>query len=320
MFTQISESTNQAAHFLKLGKAIAIPTETVYGLAANIYDEDAIRSIFTLKQRPLNNPLIVHIHSFSQLNEIAQNIPEAAFKLAEKFWPGPLTLVLDKTQGIPDVISAGKPTVGIRMPNHSVTLELLQSISFPLAAPSANPFMRISPTNPERVFEYFEGKIPFVLDGGECANGIESTIVGFTNKTPILYRLGAISVEEIEDIVGEVEVMNNENSTPNAPGMMKKHYSPRTKLILTDNVSDEIELHKGKKMGLLCFNESNLEDSVFSMKLLSKDQNLEEAAHNLYEFLQELDSQDLEIIIAEKLPNLGLGNSINDRLQRAASE
>lgn len=320
MFTNISDSINQASHFLKLGMAVAIPTETVYGLAANIYDEKAIRSIFELKERPLNNPLIVHIHSFTQLNEIAQNIPYAAVKLAEKFWPGPLTLVLDKAGDIPDVVTAGKKTVGLRMPNHPVAQDLLKSIPFPLAAPSANPFMRISPTNPERVFDYFEGKIPFILDGGECNNGIESTIVGFQENKPVIYRLGSISVEEIEKIVGNIEVLNNENSAPNAPGMMKKHYSPKTKLTLTTDVLKEIGLNQGKRIGLLAFHEVPENCILETVKILSENKNLEEAAHNLYEYLQELDSENLEVIIAEKMPNQGLGNSINDRLQRAASQ
>ncbi len=319
MFTIISDNTSEAAYFLKLGKAVAVPTETVYGLAANIFDEQAVRSIFELKERPMNNPLIVHVHSYSQLSEIARNIPEAALRLAEKFWPGPLTLVLEKTSNVPDLITAGKPTVGVRMPNHGVTLDLLKQLPFPLAAPSANPFMRISPTNPERVFEYFQNKIPFILDGGECINGIESTIVGFRENTPILYRLGAISVEEIEEVVGELDIVNNETMSPDAPGMMKKHYSPRTKLIVTSEIENQLKLYEGKKVGLLCFSESNCNESVQFSKTLSQSRNLDEAAHNLYEHLQELDNAELDIIIAEKMPNLGLGKSINDRLMRAAN-
>ena len=318
MFTHISSNTSQAAHFLKLGIAVAIPTETVYGLAANIYDEKAIRSIFELKERPLNNPLIVHIHSFEQLNEIAKNIPESAFKLANQFWPGPLTLVLDKTNEIPDVITANKTTVGVRMPNHPVALELLQSLPFPLAAPSANPFMRISPTNPERVFEYFEDKIPFILDGGECTNGIESTILGFVEEQPIIYRLGAISVEDIEDVVGKVTVVNKEKSAPIAPGMLDKHYSPKTQLVLTSDVRGELEKYKEKRVGLLSFHQEVEGFVIEATRILSKKRELNEAAHNLYEYLQELDSEDLEVIIAEKMPNHGLGKSINDRLGRAS--
>lgn len=318
MFTNISDNISQAAHFLKIGKAVAIPTETVYGLAANIYNEQAIRSIFELKERPLNNPLIVHIHSFDQLEEIAVDIPGVAYQLAKTFWPGPLTLVLDKNPSIPDVITANKPTVGIRMPNHPVTLELLKSIDFPLAAPSANPFKRISPTNPERVFEYFENKLPFILNGGECENGIESTIIGFREGKPIIYRLGALAQNKIEEITGKIEVLNSDNEAPDAPGMLDKHYSPRTKLILTENMEEEIRRNAGKKIGLLSFNFFDSQELVQAHKILSVTSNLDEAAHNLYEYLQELDQLDLEVIIAEMMPKKALGNSINDRLKRAS--
>lgn len=318
MFTNISDNISQAAHFLKIGKAVAIPTETVYGLAANIYNEQAIRSIFELKERPLNNPLIVHIHSFDQLEEIAVDIPGVAYQLAKTFWPGPLTLVLDKNPSIPDVITANKPTVGIRMPNHPVTLELLKSIDFPLAAPSANPFKRISPTNPERVFEYFENKLPFILNGGECENGIESTIIGFREGKPIIYRLGALAQNKIEEITGKIEVLNSDNEAPEAPGMLDKHYSPRTKLILTENLEEEIRRNGGKKIGLLSFNFFDSQELVLAHKILSVTSNLDEAAHNLYEYLQELDQLDLEVIIAEMMPKKALGNSINDRLKRAS--
>ena len=318
MFTNISDNISQAAHFLKIGKAVAIPTETVYGLAANIYNEQAIRSIFELKERPLNNPLIVHIHSFDQLEEIAVDIPGVAYQLAKTFWPGPLTLVLDKNPSIPDVITANKPTVGIRMPNHPVTLELLKSIDFPLAAPSANPFKRISPTNPERVFEYFENKLPFILNGGECENGIESTIIGFREGKPIIYRLGALAQNKIEEITGKIEVLNSDNEAPAAPGMLDKHYSPRTKLILTENMEEEIRRNAGKKIGLLSFNFFDSQELVLAHKILSVTSNLDEAAHNLYEYLQELDQLDLEVIIAEMMPKKALGNSINDRLKRAS--
>ncbi len=318
MFTNISDSISQAAHFLKLGQAVAIPTETVYGLAANIYNESAIRSIFELKQRPLNNPLIVHIHSFDQLNDIAVNIPEVAYQLARKFWPGPLTLVLEKQEDIPDLITANKPTVGIRMPNHPVTLELLKSLDFPLAAPSANPFKRISPTNPERVFEYFENKLSFILDGGECQSGIESTIVGFREGNPVIYRLGALAQEKIEEITGTIEVTNTDNKAPVAPGMLDKHYSPCTELIVTESIEQEVQKNRGRKIGLLSFRPLPSVENVVLQKSLTENSDLEEAAHNLYEYLQELDESNLDIIIAEFIQEKGLGDSINDRLKRAS--
>jgi len=177
--TQISSDISKAIELLNKEDVVAIPTETVYGLAGNIYSEKAIRKIFEVKQRPLFNPLIVHISSIDQLEKVAREFPVKAQKLAEAFWPGSLTLILPKRSNIPEIVTGGKDTVGVRIPNHPVTLSLLKQISFPLAAPSANPFNRISPTSSDHVKAYFENTLPMVLEGGECKNGIESTIIGF---------------------------------------------------------------------------------------------------------------------------------------------
>ena len=201
----ISKDISKAVALLNQEKLVAIPTETVYGLAGNIFSEKAIDSIFKTKQRPLFNPLIVHIPSIDYLETIVARIPEKAKLLAEAFWPGPITLVLKKKEVIPDVITAGKDTVAVRIPNHPTTLELLKQLDFPLAAPSANPFNRISPTSAEHVESYFKNDIKMVLDGGTCTSGIESTIIGFENDEPIIYRLGALALEEIETVI---EVIN----------------------------------------------------------------------------------------------------------------
>ena len=316
----ISNDIQKAVEILKLNDLIAIPTETVYGLAGNIYSEEAISKIFSMKNRPLFNPLIVHIHNMDQLRELTSHIPEKAQLLANKFWPGALTLVLKKNSQVPDLITAGKDSVAIRMPNHPVTLALLKSLSFPLAAPSANPFGCISPTKAIHVEEYFGDKLQMVLDGGDCKNGIESTIIGFENDEPILYRLGAISVEDIESVISVVKIKNNEEATPNAPGMLAKHYAPITPTYLETDVEGCVNLFPNKKIGLLLFHEKIENQNIIHQEILSHDKDLNEAATNLYAAMHRLDKFNLDIIIAERLPDTGLGKSINDRLERATKK
>jgi L-threonylcarbamoyladenylate synthase len=313
----ISKDISKAIALLNAEELVAIPTETVYGLAGNIYSEKAIKSIFETKLRPFFNPLIVHIPSIESLENIVAYVPEKAKLLADAFWPGPMTLVLKKKDTIPNLITAGKNTVAVRIPNHSLTLELLKKLDFPLAAPSANPFNRISPTKAEHVEAYFKDQINMVLDGGACEKGIESTIIGFDNDEPIIYRLGSTSVEAIESVVGSIKIQNKKEKTPDAPGMLARHYAPKTKTVLTDNLQETIEDFKGKQIGLLLYNDILNDEHINFKIVLSEDKNLEEAASKLYDALHQLDKQDLDIIIAERLPDYGLGKSINDRLNRA---
>jgi L-threonylcarbamoyladenylate synthase len=314
----ISKDIQKAIALLTNEELVAIPTETVYGLAGNIFSEKAIKSIFETKKRPFFNPLIVHISSVDELETIVSEIPEKARILANTFWPGSLTLVLKKQKNIPDIITGGKDTVAVRVPNHPLTLELLGKLPFPLAAPSANPFNQISPTKPEHVARYFKNELKLVLDGGACKNGIESTIIGFENGEPIIYRLGALALEEIEAIVGKVEIKNKKEENPDAPGMLDKHYSPSTFTVLTTDITSEIKKHPTKKIGVLAFNSSFKTDEIFTEIILSKTSDLHEAASKLYDALHELDHLNLDVIIAEKLPETGLGKSMNDRLERAA--
>lgn len=316
----ISSNINKAVNILENEDLVAIPTETVYGLAGNIYSEKAIRKIFEVKQRPLFNPLIVHLHSIQQLENIVLDFPEKAQLLAKAFWPGPLTLLLKKKTTVPDLITAGKDTVAVRIPNHPVTLELLKNLSFPLAAPSANPFNRISPTKAIHVENYFKDSIQMVLEGGDCKNGLESTIIGFENNEPLIYRLGAISMEEIEAIIGKIRIKNKEENAPEAPGMLAKHYSPKTKTFLSDDVESFLENHPGKKIGILSFSKNFSGPSIQKIEILSEKEDLKEAAANLYAALHNLDQLDLDIILVQPLPNIGLGKSINDRLERATKE
>lgn len=312
----ISKDIQKAVQLLSEEHLVAIPTETVYGLAGNIFSEKAIKSIFATKKRPFFNPLIVHVPSVASLNGIVTHIPEKAKLLANAFWPGAMTLVLKKHKNIPDLITAGKDTVAVRVPNHPVTLELLKQLPFPLAAPSANPFGSISPTKAKHVANYFKNQLPMVLDGGACQNGIESTIIGFENEVPVIYRLGALALEDIEAVIGKIEVKNKKEDKPDAPGMLARHYAPQTTTFLVDDVNYEIAKHRHKKIGVIVF-EKSVNNANVTEFILSEKGSKKEAAAKLYDTMHTLDHLNLDVIIAERFTEDGLGKSINDRLQRA---
>jgi L-threonylcarbamoyladenylate synthase len=312
----MKKQIKKASKLLKDGNVVAIPTETVYGLAANAFDENAVRKIFEIKQRPLFNPLIVHIKSIDVLDSVTTNIPSKAMILAKHFWPGALTLVLPKKSIIPDIVTAGKDTVGIRVPSHPIALELLQALDFPLAAPSANPFGYISPTTAEHVHNQLGDKIPFILNGGNCEKGIESTIIGFENDEPILYRVGAISKEEIENVVGKINQKTKAAANPEAPGMLSKHYSPKTPILVSETIRSDIKKYNNQNVGFIVYKNVNFEPNEKIYKL-STTESLDEAAYNLYSAMHLLDSLGFDLIIAEKFPETGIGISINDRLYRA---
>lgn len=317
--TQVSSNINTAKELLQANELIAIPTETVYGLAANAFSEEAVKKIFALKKRPSFNPLIVHVASSADLEKLAINIPPLARQLADAFWPGPLTLLLEKNETIPDCVTAGNSTVAVRVPNHPLTLELLRQLPFPIAAPSANPFMSISPTKPEHVKKYFDGQLKFILDGGACQEGIESTIIGFENNRAVLFRDGSCEIAEIEKITGKLLIANPNAATPRAPGMLKRHYAPNTPLILTANYKNVLEQNKHKKVGILTFSFIENDSETVIYKCLSENKSLKEAAANLYATLIDLDAMDLDLIIAVYLPKKGVGKTINDRLERASA-
>ena len=306
---------------LKNNEIIGLPTETVYGLAGNAYSEVAVQKIFALKKRPHFNPLIVHIKSAALLTSVAKNIPLVALQLADAFWPGPLTLVLEKQDHIPDIVTGGKNTVGVRVPNHPLALELMEQLDFPLAAPSANPFGSISPTTAKHVADYFKNELDIILDGGSCDKGIESTIVGFENGQAVLYRQGSTKVEDIEKITGPLQVrMHANNESVMAPGMLSKHYAPSTTTILTDDIASEIEKHAGKRIGILQLSPTTLPSFIIALENLSQNENLEEAAKNLYAAMHRLDHQHLDLIVVQKMPAVGMGLAINDKLERAATK
>lgn len=313
-----------AAEWLKKGEVIAIPTETVYGLAANALNATAVAKIFEIKNRPQFNPLIVHIKQANALFDIAKNIDERLLKLFYTFSPGPLTILADKKPIIPDIVTAGRPRVAVRIPNHSLTLQLLHSIDFPLAAPSANPFQYISPTSAEQVAEQLGNKVPYILDGGKCAVGIESTIVGTENDEIIVYRLGGISIEEVEAVVGKVKLKNTMKESSehsiDSPGQLKKHYAPKKPLIVGD-IKNLLQEYSDKKVAVISFGKTDFARYPQIKEYnLSPQASLQEAASRLFETLYAIDQSDAEVILAQLVPDTDLGQAINDRLQRAAKE
>ncbi|MFN7045434.1 MAG: L-threonylcarbamoyladenylate synthase [Flavobacterium sp.] len=316
----ISKDINLAIQHLNDNGIIGFPTETVYGLAGNAFETESIHKIFDVKKRPTFNPLIVHIKGIEDLVHVAQEIPPIAYELANAFWPGPLTFILKKQPHIPDLVTANQDTVAVRVPNHPVALELLRHLDFPLVAPSANPFTSISPTSAEHVENYFGNQINMVLDGGECTAGIESTIIGFENNRVVVYRLGALALEEIEKVSGTLTLLNKKNKKPIAPGMLLKHYAPKTDFILTRNVQEELDWYSDKKIGLLLFNSYLPKFDTNNQIVLSEEGDLKLAASKLYNAMHQLDKMNLDLIIAERFPEYGLGVSINDRLERASKK
>jgi L-threonylcarbamoyladenylate synthase len=315
-FDRVSPNVAEAAELLSFGVPVAIPTETVYGLAANAFDEKAVSKIFELKNRPFFNPLIVHLHADHDLDEVAVDIPEIARVLAKRFWPGPLTLVLKRSGRIPDIVTAGKSTVALRVPDHPITQMLLERLNFPLAAPSANPFGSISPTRSSHVDLMFGPELKFILEGGSCTYGIESTIIGFEDDEPEIYRLGAISKEEIETVCGPLKLKNSA-AIPLAPGMLDRHYSPRTPAFLVGAPSEWIGQLSACKVAYLLFSEP-LEGVDDQHQYILSHQRIEKTAmRHLYAALHDLDSKNYDIIICERFPESNIGQSINDRLTRA---
>ena len=315
---EIGKDIQKAKDFLEKDELVAIPTETVYGLAANALNPIAVAKIFEAKERPTFDPLIVHTHSLNEVLNFVTEIHPALLKLAEAFWPGPLTLLLPKKEIIPSLVTSGLDRVGVRVPNHYLTLDLLSQLNFPLAAPSANPFGYISPTTAMHVEKQLGTKIPYILDGGSCEVGLESTIVGEENGEIIIYRLGGLSVDEIETIVGKVSVQLNQSSNPKSPGQLKSHYAPK-KPVYIGNLNESQKQYSDQKIGAIVFGiDIKLSESIL-IKNLSSTKNYQEASANLFSFLRELDEADVDVIITELLPETGLGLAINDRLRRASA-
>ncbi len=315
--SEIGKDIEKAVDLLLKGKLVAIPTETVYGLAANALNEDAALSIFEAKERPFFDPLIIHVHSIEAAKRYADFVDERLLKLGEVFWPGPLTLLLPKKSNVPNIITSGLEQVAVRIPNHPITLELLKKINLPLAAPSANPFGYVSPTEAQHVQKQLGDKIDYILDGGICSVGIESTILGIEGGEICVYRLGGLAVEEIEKVIGHIKLRINNSSNPKAPGQLKNHYAPKKPLFVGD-LTKLLNVHPLKKIAVIGFGKIDEISSAEVVFNLSETENLKEAAINLFKFLRLADESAAEIVICAKLPDVDLGKAINDRLRRAA--
>jgi len=312
----IGTEIEKARDLLLQNEVVAIPTETVYGLAGNALSEIAVSKIFEAKNRPHFDPLIVHVSAVSEVSNYVEEIPELAFNLMEHFWPGALTVLLPKKSCIPDLTTSGLQEVGIRIPNHPVTLELLRSLPFPLAAPSANPFGYISPTNAQHVEDQLGQKIPYILNGGNCSVGIESTVLRVQQNAIEILRLGGVSVEDLHPFTSNIHIQQHSSSSPASPGMLTSHYAPR-KPVYVGNIRELMHAFASQKIGVLSFkNDYQIE----SQRILSRTGNFTEAAANLFAFLRELDQLDIDVILAEFLPNENLGRAINDKLKRASSK
>jgi L-threonylcarbamoyladenylate synthase len=315
--TTDNQTIYRAAEIIKKGGIVAFPTETVYGLGADAFNPLAVARIFEVKRRPYFDPLIVHVAHPADVRKLVKEIPLKAKKLVERFWPGPLTVVLLKEEDIPDIVTAGLPTIAIRMPDHPMALSLIKESRCPIAAPSANPFGYLSPTTAEHVRDQLGDLVDLILDGGPCPVGVESTIVSFPEGKPRLLRPGGVSLEEIESLIGKVEASPIEEEKPPAPGMLPRHYAPRTPILLEWSERN-LDFYKHKNIGLLAFQEIKNNLRFRSVEVLSKKGDLREAAANLFAAIRRLDAMNLDLILAEPIPETGLGRAIMDRLRRAS--
>lgn len=317
----------QAAKLLRQGRLVAFPTETVYGLGADASNAEAIKQIFAVKGRPTTHPLIVHIGDADQIKDWAQKIPDNAKKLASHFWPGPLTLILNKKNSVPSEVTGGQNTIALRMPDHPVALALLNKFEGGIAAPSANIYCRISPTHASHVEEELGDTIDMILDGGACRVGVESTIIDLTGPVPKLLRPGHISKVEIEAVLdSELQIVTtsatgNKSTETMAPGMMPVHYAPTTRAALCEHdklpqILNNLRL-QNKRVGLLSYQFNPPENRL--MHMLCMPEQAESYAQILYTCLRELDNRELDIILIEQTPDTEAWRAINDRIKKATS-
>jgi len=317
-----------AAEEIKKGNLVAFPTETVYGLGADVLNEKAVAKIFKAKGRPFNDPLIVHIADVKELNRLSKHVPPVALKLAKVFWPGPLTLVLKKSELVSDIITADLDTVAIRMPADNIALSLIREAQTPIVAPSANIFGRTSPTNAQHVEDDLGGKIEMIIDGGKTKVGVESTVLDITAKPVQVLRAGGVSVEQLKEVIGQVKIGEELERGFRSPGMLNSHYSPRARLILVEE-REEAQVREvfrlaleykvqGFKVGIMAKEENQSKYNGFQVKVIGKGSELNICATNLFSTLRSFDKEGFEIIIAEGLEEQGLGLAIMERLRKAA--
>ncbi len=314
ILTATDENLRKAADILIRGGTVAFPTETVYGLGASALDAEAVARVFEAKERPRFDPLIVHIASKESITALAEKIDPGASLLADALWPGPLTIVVPKRRIVPDIVTAGLCTVALRMPAHPVARKLIAMAGIPVAAPSANPFGFLSPTTARHVEKQLGGRVDLILDGGPCSVGVESTIIAFTGNVPRLLRPGGLPLEDIEAIIGPVERGGGE--TVEAPGQLSGHYSPRTPVVIIDGVYGAA----GENAAYLAFRSAPEKGTFRMVEVLSPTGNLREAAARFFSALHKLDESGADVILAETLPEEGLGRALMDRLRRASQK
>lgn len=314
-----SDALNHCAELLRNHELVAVPAETVYGLAGNALSETAVRKIFNVKGRPLIDPLITHFKGSKEAFEMVYT-NSAADLIADAFWPGPITLVLEKKSIIPDLVTAGLGSAAVRVPSQPLMLSLLQQLDFPLAAPSANPFGYVSPTRPEHVARTLGTKIAAILDGGDCEHGIESTVLDLRNpKLPKILRPGPICAQQIEDILG-IKVKSPDISlsggSQTSPGQLTKHYSPKTEIVIIEHGKNNVPRRTGEAVVINKRPENTQQEHLY---WLSEGGDLDEIGRNLFDLIQKLDNQIYRKLLVEAVPNKGIGIAINDRLRRAAA-
>ncbi|WP_180954418.1 L-threonylcarbamoyladenylate synthase [Bacillus sp. V5-8f] len=318
----------QPAKMLQQDKVVAFPTETVYGLGANARSDKAVEKVFKAKGRPSDNPLIVHIASRAQLDEITEEIPEVAEKLMEVFWPGPLTLIFKKRQGVlSELVTAGLDTVAVRMPDHPVALALIKESGLPIAAPSANTSGRPSPTTARHVQDDLTGKVAGIVDAGATGVGVESTVLDCTEEIPVILRPGGITKEEIEDVIGEVKAdasLKNKEAAPKSPGMKYTHYAPKAPFVLVDgnlsflqHIIDEKQ-SEGLKVGVFAARENETKIRADYVLAPGSVEDLNSVAAGLYDTLRKFDELPVDVIYGEVFPDTGIGAAVMNRLLKAS--
>lgn len=318
----------EAAEIIKSGGTVAIPTETVYGLGANGLDPDAVRKIFEAKGRPADNPLILHVPDDTWLKEYCQNIPDLAYELTQKFWPGPLTIILEHRPAVPDVTTAGLKTVGMRCPRHDITTALIKEAGVPIAAPSANISGRPSTTSFEHVFRDMNGKIDAIIDGGACSVGLESTIIDLTVFPARLLRPGGVTVKQLEAVLGRIRVdeavkrLMTEAEKPKAPGMKYRHYAPRAPIVVIcgrpEQTAGYIKDHIGSNCGILCFDEFARMFNDYTTIPYGASSDLSTQAERLFDTLRGFDDTGVTEIYAQCPSDEGMGLAISNRLKKAS--
>jgi L-threonylcarbamoyladenylate synthase len=312
--THLTTSPQEAATYIQRGKIVAFPTETVYGLGADAFRPDAVQSIFEAKGRPSDNPLIVHVADAGQVEGLAAEVPAAARTLINRFWPGPLTVILPKSDAVPSVVTAGLETVGVRCPDHTVAAAFLAACETPVAAPSANRSGRPSPTTWEAVREDLDGRIPCILKGGRTQAGVESTVVDCTGAVPAVLRPGAIPVEALREALPEVGVeAPNEEAAARSPGTRHRHYAPRAAITLVTRPEEAVPSPDAAYIGLQA---PQATEGFATVRVAGS---VESYAHDLFHFLRTCDREGAAVIYAQLVTDEGLGRALNDRLRRAAA-